>query len=133
MADWTASVLLSVPVFGQFKGAGIWVGRVWTGVTDISPPITTLVSLPASPSAPCVVDVKDETGLGIVLARAKFPWLGMNEVVYEDGAFTTQYSSSSGAAITGGLRLSIIRNGGWPVGGPIELKVYASDTSGNEG
>lgn len=133
MADWTAKVLLSVPVTGQFKGAGLWVGRVWTGVVDVTPPTTALVSLPPAPSAPCVVDVSDASGLRRVIVRVKFPWLGLNEVVYEEGGFTTQYSSSSAAAIAGGLRLSIVRTGGWPVGGSIELKVYSVDTSGNEG
>lgn len=133
MADWTASVMLSVPVVGQFKGAGLWTGRSWTGVVDVIPPTTTLISLPAAPSAPCVVDVKDETGLGAVIVRVKFPWLGLNDVVYEDGIFSEQYSSSSVAAIAGGIRLTIRRTGGWPVGGNIELRVYPVDTSGNKG
>lgn len=104
-----------------------------SGPGDLTVPTVTLVS-PASslePETPIVFEATDNAGLRRVFVVARFPSLGLEEVVHQGDRFAAKYAaSSSRVSITNGWRFSIRRAGGW-LADPV-IEVYAIDTSGLE-
>lgn len=99
---------------------------------DTTPPVVALIE-PADGGeldrfAAIVLEVTDETALGRVFVVARFPTLGVEEVVHQGDRFASLYTgASSRASITGGYRYSVKRNGGWPA--PPVLTVYAPNAA----
>lgn len=103
------------------------------GGTDTTPPTVTLVSPGQGgigPDSTIVVDVTDAGGLRLVVLSAEWPDIGLEEVINR-GAFSTKYAGSSMAPISGGMRLSFKRAGGFPEG-TMKLHIDVVDQSGNE-
>lgn len=102
-----------------------------TTPVDATPPVVTPVSpapgTPLQPNGAVVVDVTDDRGLtdAVLIAQFAATW----EVVYDAG-FSPSYRGSSATAISGGLRFTVVRVGGWP--STLTLKVRARDAAGNE-
>lgn len=104
---------------------------------DDTPPVIALVSPTAGQQiarmTPMVVDVTDATKLRRVFLVARFPGLGIAEVIYDGDGFETAYAGQSSLqSIAGGFRFSVLRAGGWPIGAAVELKCFAIDVDGNE-
>jgi hypothetical protein len=90
---------------------------------------------PASRSAaaatPIVIDVLDaDPGTQLVVVTARFAGVAAEEVVYRAGVFRGNYAAGSvQTAVADGVRLSCLRDGGWP--GAPTFAVNAVDADGN--
>lgn len=100
--------------------------------TDVTPPVVTLISPPASstiePTTPLILEVEDDHAIRRSILTAQLA--DAEEVVHNGDRFASRYASSSRSPIAGGWRYVIRRTGGWPVGPTIT--VYAIDTAGQE-
>lgn len=117
-------------------GAGVLAAGIFSadaGATpDTTPPVVALISPTDGGElerfGPVTIEVTDETALGRVFVVARFPSLGLEEVVHQGDRFAPLYTgASSRASIAGGYRYSVKRNGGWPA--PPELTVYAPNAA----
>lgn len=103
-------------------------------VPVVGAPVVTLVSPltgKLNSSDALVLDVTDFIALRRVLIVARFASLGgAEELIYNGSRFASFYAGSTASAITGGLRYSLIRKGGWPA--DLIIDVYAIDTTGSE-
>lgn len=100
-------------------------------------PVVTLVS-PAQGAIGSndliVVDVTDDTGLGLIVLSVFFPNAAVEELVYKStrglrAGYQTQPNQV--ANVANGLRFTLRRLGGWP-GGPMVFDVDAVDNAGQE-
>lgn len=136
MADLPYEIFDQPAVYGEFTVSG---QRVIAGVfdtqvvaVDTTPPVVALIE-PADGGeldrfAAVVLEVTDETALGRVFVVARYPTLGVEEVVHQGDRFAALYTgASSRASIAGGYRYSVRRNGGWPA--PPVLTVYAPNAA----
>ena len=104
---------------------------------DITAPVVT-GALPApgstiDPSTAIQFDVTDDGGaFRRIIISVLFEQTGMEEVAYDGDGFRGLYLGLSATQIvSGGLHFSLVRKEGWPYSPTI--KVFAIDTSGNEG
>ena len=87
-------------------------------------------STPIDPAGSFSFDVIDDVGLDVLRfeVRQSSGW----EVAFEEGAFTPRYLvNSTVAEIEDGFHFVIRRNTGW-VRSPVDVRVRANDTEGNE-
>jgi hypothetical protein len=63
-----------------------------------------------------VIDVTADDALTLVALHAALGDSPVLEPVYLGGAWQAGYTASSAAAITGGMRFTLLRSGGWPAG-----------------
>jgi hypothetical protein len=112
-----------------------------TGSTkETNPPVVSNLAPTAgtaiSPNQAINFDVTDDNGLRRVMVIADFPATGtsgaIREVIHDGTQWGPNYNLAPNtvAAISGGSRYYILRNGGWPTAPTITP--YAIDTSGNE-
>ena len=104
------------------------------GRERVAPTISNFIPEPRTPIASTQrlqFDVTDDKGLGAILVTASFPNTSVEEVVYRSatGTFGAQYAGSTATAISGGMRIALLRATGWP--GIPTLNVDVVDTSGN--
>lgn len=72
-----------------------------------------------------------DANLELAVLSARFASIGLEEIVWRDGAFASRYASS-GLVIAGAARtFTIRRTGGWPAS--VRLAVDAVDASGQVG
>lgn len=101
-------------------------GTVTPGGT---PPAVAVIS-PAAGTAiarntPLVVEVTDTDGLRRAVLLMSFADLAEAELVHDGDRFTRSYQAgSSVSAITGGLRFTLQRSGGWPAAPTLEVVAY---------
>jgi hypothetical protein len=78
-------------------------------------------------------DVTDTEGFTRIIVKAQKVGVLLDEVVHDGTQFGAMYQNASNTRtpITDGYRYTILRDGGWVVGGPT-LTVYATDTRGAE-
>lgn len=128
---------------GGFASRGN-VGSSSSGGSDVVAPSVSVVS-PAEGSdieadTPLVVDVTDAVDLASTPLYATFPGAPSSEMVYQgavsvggtptNAGFLRPYATNSTAVdVSGGLRLSIRRDGGWP--GAVSLTFLPVDSGGN--
>jgi hypothetical protein len=106
------------------------------GGGDTTPPTAVVVSPPVgtdiAPDEELVVDVTDDVALGYVTVFATWEGIRKPDLLYRGGAYQPDYTiASSVEAISGGSRMRIRRDNGWPVG-DIGLEFDLIDTAGNE-
>lgn len=105
------------------------------GATDTTAPTCTVVSPPvgsniASTDA-LIIDVTDETALGLVVLTVGYPGATrITEVVWDRDEFVFPFLGSSRTAVAGGHRYTIVRTNGWQASPAVN--VYAVDSSGNQ-
>lgn len=105
------------------------------GGGNMVPPEVTVVS-PAdgddiSVDTPVVVDVTDDQGaFSVMVLRASFAGQAIEEVIYRDGSFASNYGSSAQDAVVNGVRFTLVRTSGWPGSPTFDADVV--DTSGNK-
>ncbi len=103
-----------------------------------APVITILTALPpASATTPIVFTV---TGVGVAVRRmwasVVFPGIIADDVIYNGDRFGAFYTNAMNTrvSITDGYQVTILRDGGWPVGAfpmAASFTINAVDTSGN--
>lgn len=103
---------------------------------DTTPPVVTFVSPPEGTQVEVndalVFDVTDETELGRVLVVLYIAATADQELAFDGTSFTARYLAlSSVTPISGGLRFSLRRTGGWTAATNITVRVFAVDGSGN--
>ena len=99
---------------------------------DTTPPTIALVSSTSlNVGGPVVVDITDlAPGLVYVAVFVTLPRSPSRVCVYRRGTFQGEFASSFAAPVTGGLRLTVYRRGGWPEG-RVVFSVDAVDGAGN--
>lgn len=106
------------------------------GGTEPPGPAPLIEWLDPAPSTPITRDQAitvriTDADLEIAVVSARFATLGLEEVVWRDGAFASRYAAS-GLVIAGAARtFTIRRTGGWPAS--VRLAVDAVDADGQVG
>lgn len=72
-----------------------------------------------------------DADLVLVILSARFPSLGLDEVVYRAGSFTPRYATSSVVSAGAAHTFTVRRSGGWPAG--FALALDAVDAEGQVG
>lgn len=104
-------------------------GDTTAPVVSVSPAAATAL---ANKLSPITIDITDnENAVKKVNVSAVYPGREAEEVIYRAGAFTTIYANSSTKSnIVNGIRLVVMRNGGFP--GAPTFNVDVNDARGNE-
>lgn len=136
---------LTVNVSATGAGGGVATASatylVLSPTADPAPDVTAPIVSNAVPAPGSTIDagstlqfdVTDNGGaFRRIIISALFEQTGIEEVVYDGDGFRGLYlGPSSTQIISGGLRFALVRKQGWPYSPTI--KVFAIDTSGNEG
>lgn len=142
---------ISPPLIDRQAGIAMRVdapaGAIPTGYTDTinlegsedtsDPEVTVITPAAGSPitaNTDLVVEAVDDFALRRLVVIARFDaengGNGDEELVTNGERFTSRYSRSTMVEITGGLRVTVRRNGGWAQTPTLDF--YAVDTSGQE-
>jgi len=101
--------------------------------------VTIVTSLPpASATTPIVFTVVGGSGVGLrrMWASVVFPGIVGDDLIHNGDRFGAHYTNgiNTRTAITNGFQVTILRDGGWPVGAfplPASFTINAVDTIGN--
>lgn len=101
--------------------------------------VTVITSLPpASSTTPVVFTVVGTSGVGLrrMWASVTFPGIVGDDLIHNGDRFGAFYANgvNSRVSITNGFRVTVLRDGGWPVGAfPLaaSFTINAVDTLGN--